>query len=383
MHMLVFEGWPTLLAGGQERSLFEAILALRNRGTDVTLAYEEEGELVLEYQAMGVKTFRIITRNLILKSFSSPQNIRNFVISLWRVLKQYRTAQGKWNLIHVNQYSDTTLAVLCGLILKIPVICHLRLVAPSYLSRQWRWGLGRCQLLICNSQYTAKTYIDAGIPSEKIAVIFEAIDTKEFCPASHAETTVLAQRKTRQVLYAGRISPEKGIEVLINAVAAARKADPRITLLVVGNPRGDKATAAYLRSLRELAYEKLGTAVEFRPATRNVVDLYRNADITVLPSVVDDSFPRVVIESMACGVPCLASRVGGIPEILKNGHDDMLFEREAYDELSARILKHINWRIDNPGIAVQCREKILNNFSAEKMHEQLFGVLHNLKAYGQ
>ena len=380
LSILAFEGWPTLLAGGQERSLYEVISGLRQRGFNITLAYEEDGELVPEYQALGVKTFKIITRNLLLRSFKSPRSIRDFVISLQRVMKDYRSPQGAWGLIYINQYFDVTLAALCGFILRVPVVCHLRLAAPPYLSRQFRWGLGRCQLLICNSQYTAQTYIDAGIPAEKIAVVLNAIDTDKFCPASDAETALLAQRKTRQVLYVGRIAPEKGIEVLINAVAAARKMDPRITLLVVGNPRGAESTAAYQESLREMAYKKLGTAVEFRPATPNVVDLYRDADVTVLPAVWDEPFGRVVIESMACGVPCLASRVGGIPEILKDGHEGMLFEREACDELAERIQHLINWRIDNPEIAVQCRQSVLDSFSSERMHEQLFDAFSKLGA---
>jgi glycosyltransferase involved in cell wall biosynthesis len=382
--MLVFEGWPTLLAGGQERSLFEVIGGLRARGVGVTLAYEEDGELVPEYQASGVKTFKIITRNLLLKSFKSPWSIRDFVVSLWRILNQSRAAKGKWNLIYINQYFDVTLAALCGLILRIPVVCHLRLAAPPYLSRQFRWGLGRCQLLICNSEYTAQTYIDAGIPPEKIAVVLNAIDTEKFSPADHAEAAFLAQRNTRQVLYVGRIAPEKGIEILIDAVAAARTMDPRITLLVVGNPRGgDGATAEYLESLRKLASEKLGAAVEFRPATPNVVDLYRDADVTVLPAVWDEPFGRVVIESMACGIPCLASRVGGIPEILKDGHEGMLFKSGASDQLSARIQSLINWRIDNPEIAVQCRERVLNNFSSERMHEQVFEALLKQRSFSR
>lgn len=380
LSVLVLEGWPTFLAGGQERSLYEVISGLRQRGANVSLAYEEDGELVPKYEALGVNTFKIITRNLLLKSLKSPWSIRDFVISLYRTLKEYRVSQNKWNLLYINQYFDVTLAALCGLILRVPVVCHLRLAAPPYLSRQFRWGLGRCQLLICNSQYTAKTYINAGISSKKIAVVLNAIDTRQFSPTSHAESEILASRKTRQVLYVGRIAPEKGIEILINAVASARKIDPRITLLVVGNPRGHEATAVYEKSLHELASDKLGSAVEFRPATPNVVDLYRNADLTVLPAVWDEPFGRVVIESMSCGVPCLASRVGGIPEIFKDGHEDMLFEREASEELSEKIQNLINWRIDQPEIAVQCREIILNNFSSERMHGQLFKALSTLTA---
>jgi glycosyltransferase involved in cell wall biosynthesis len=371
MHILAFEGWPTLLAGGQERSLFEVLSGLRRNSFDITLAYERNGELLPVYEEMGIRTVKILSRTLVLKSLRSPLSIFNFVRSLSRLLAESRSTRSKWTLIYINQYFDVTLAAICGAILKIPVVCHLRLAAPPYMSRQFRWGLNRCELLICNSHYTAKTYIDAGIRVDTINVVLNAIDTDRFSPPGRFETAMLAQRARKQVLYVGRIAPEKGLEILIEAVRLARIDDPRITLLVVGNPIGFERTAQYLDGLHRVAREKLGTAVEFRPATPDVVALYRDADLTVLPAVWEEPFGRVVIESMACGVPCLASRVGGIPEILRDDCAGLLFERSAPGELSARIREYIDWRTDNAELSTVCRERVLKNFNSVPMTNRL------------
>jgi glycosyltransferase involved in cell wall biosynthesis len=375
MHLLAIEGWPTLLAGGQERSLFEVICGLRSQGVDVTLAYEQEGDLVAEYQRRGVHTFQIVTRALILKSWRSPVYIWRFAASLWRILVQNRRARGTWTLIYINQYFDVTLAVLCGAILRIPVVCHLRLGAPPYLSRQFRWGLERCRLLVCNSHFTAKTYVDAGISMERIRVVHNAIDTDAFRPVADDESAMLARRSNRQVLYVGRISPEKGLEILIDAVTIARRVDPRINLLIVGNARGHEATSDYLASLRGRAQQRLGTSVQFREATDDPLQLYRNADLTVLPSVWDEPFGRVVIESLACGVPCLASRAGGVLEILTDELDGLMFEKGNAEDLASHIRTHIDWRIANPGLAVLCREKVLAKFSGATMNMRLLEKL--------
>ena len=375
MHILAIEGWPTLLAGGQERSLFEVISGLRSQGVDVTLAYEQEGELVAEYRRRGVHTFKVTTRALILKSLRSPIHVARFAVSLWKILAENRRARGAWTLIYINQYSDVTLAVLCGTILRIPVVCHLRLSALPYLSRQFRWGLERCKLLVCNSHFTARTYIDAGISKERIRVVHNAIDTDTFLPVGDAESAMLARRSNRQVLYVGRISPEKGLEVLIDAVAIARQHDPRINLMVVGNARGYGATDDYQASLRRRAQERLGAAAQFKEATDNPLELYRNADLTVLPSVWDEPFGRVVIESLSCGVPSLASRAGGVPEILTDELEGLLFEKGNAEDLASHIRTYIDWRIVNPRLAVLCREMVMARFSSVTMNMRLLEML--------
>lgn len=378
-HVLTFEGWPTLLAGGQERSLFEVVGGLRKRGITFTLAYEEEGDLIKQYQDMGIETFQISTRRVILKSRNAPRNLWNFVVSVLRILKRSQIEKHKWNLIYVNQYFDLPLAALCGMILKIPVVCHLRLTAPHYLSRQYRWGLNRCRLLVCNSHFTASTYQQAGISAEKMVVVHNAIDTEEFCPPSASELDYLIQRQTRQILYLGRIANTKGIETLINGMALARKTDDRLRLLVVGNIRGDHAaTSEYRQQLHNYAVEKLGNAVEFRSATPDVVELYRHADLVVLPSVWEESFGRVIIEAMACGVPCLASRVGGIPEILNEEFQEMLFQKNNSEELASLILHHVDWRQKNPDLGKRVREKIVKDFAIKAMHAKFFSILQGI-----
>lgn len=371
IRVLAFEGWPTLLAGGQERSLFEVLSALRLGGAHVSLAYERSGELLAAYNSIGISSFKILTRNVVLKSIRAPINILEFVFSVARIISRGYISRNKWNIIYVNQYFDVTLAAVCGLILGIPVVCHLRLAAPSYLSRQFRWGLKSCKFIICNSEFTAKTYIDFGIPKEKISVVLNAIDTDVFSPPNAPSTEAMLLKKTRQVLYVGRICPEKGVEILIEAVARARERDSRIKLLIVGNPHPVGAvTASYLAQVTKMAAELLGAAVEFRSATPNVLELYRDSDLTVLPSVWDEPFGRVVIESMSCGTPCLASRVGGIPEIMSD-HDGLMFERGAVDELANKLVSLVNWRTDDPGLGTDCRELVLCKFASERMNSQI------------
>jgi glycosyltransferase involved in cell wall biosynthesis len=208
-----------------------------------------------------------------------------------------------------------------------------------------------------------------------MVVLHNSIDTRVFCPADEGEAAGLAGRPTRLVLYVGRLSPEKGIETLIRAVRISRSRDSRIRLLVVGNARGYGATASYLEQLKVFADSLLGGAAEFRPAMSDVVGVYRSADITVLPTIWEEAFGRVIIESMACGIPCLASRSGGVPEILTGELGDLLFDKGNAEDLSSKIDKYVDWRLVNPEISVLCRTKVLNEFSSEVGRDRLLKVL--------
>lgn len=376
LHILAMEGWPTLLAGGQERSLFEVVTGLRQAGVEVTLAYEEEGDLVPRYQALGVATFQIPVRNLQLKSRRVITNTLRFATAVARILRQQRRQARPVNLIYVNQYFDTPLAALCGRLLGVPVVCHLRLPAPEYLSRQYRWGLNRCAKLIANSQFTAETYVQAGLPRERIVVIHNAIDTDIFTPPSPEQREALATRDYRQVLYVGRITPEKGIDTLIEAMALARQQDPRLRLLVVGNVRGaHTATAGYHEALQARGRELLGDGVEFRPATPDVISLYHQADLVVLPSRWEEPFGRVLIEAMACGVPCIGARIGGIPEVLNGAFEKFLFRADDKDDLAGIILELSDWGTTCAQLSSMTREHVINQFSHSRMRETMMKEL--------
>lgn len=374
MHILAFESWPTLLAGGQERSLFEVICGLRDRGVRVTLAYEKEGELLPEYERRGVHTVRVRCRILHWRTWRLFPATLCFVVAILKLVMQGRRGD-RWTLIYLNQYFDAPVAAICATLLRIPVVCHLRLAAPAYLSRQFRWGLRRCKLLICNSEYTAKTYLEAGFPKHSIAVVHNAIDVRTFAPASDLAT--LAARTERLVLYVGRISPEKGIEVLLRAAASAKAQDPRIRLLIVGSARGHGATTMYVDDLRKQAHARLGDAVEFREATADVACLYRTVDLTVLPSIWDEPFGRVVIESMACGVPCIASSGGGVPEILVGDLEVLQFRKGDSAELCSRILTFVDWRVKQPELGASCRRRVIQSFAVESAHKSLFALLES------
>ena len=138
------------------------------------------------------------------------------------------------------------------------------------------------------------------------------------------------------MLYAGRISPEKGVEDLIRSVPALAGDCPKAKLILLGdgNLKDD------LRSLiKSLGLEMM---VELRPAVprQELVDWYNAADLVCLPSH-REGRPNTILEALACARPILATEVGGVPELIESGVNGCLVpphDPEKFGRTAARLL---------------------------------------------
>ncbi len=151
----------------------------------------------------------------------------------------------------------------------------------------------------------------AGIPAARIRSIPNGVDTRRFVPADPPERRrarrALALPPVPVVLYAGRLSPEKGVDVLIDGWAEARRRGALGTLCLVGDGPERQALAQRARD-----HGILG-AVRFAGATDDVSPWLRAADVFALPSR-EEGLSLALLEAMASGLPVVASHVGGTPD---------------------------------------------------------------------
>lgn len=137
------------------------------------------------------------------------------------------------------------------------------------------------------------------------------------------------------------VRPRKGIEVLLEAIALLGDDRNRITLEVIGGFE----TSDYEASVRKLV-EKLGLekTIHFRGFTKDVPAVMRTLDAMVLPSLFGEGMPMVVLEALACGVPVIATKVEGTPEVVRDGKEGVLAEPQDPKSLSEAIRKFISSR---------------------------------------
>jgi D-inositol-3-phosphate glycosyltransferase len=161
-----------------------------------------------------------------------------------------------------------------------------------------------------------------GADPRRVAVIPCGVDVELFRPRAAAPARArLGLDAEHVLLFVGRLTPIKGLETLLRALAVLRSdglAAARLTLLVVGGTKGEEAGSEHLR---RLAHELgIGPWVDFRgPQPQDVLpDYYAAADLCLMPSRYE-SFGMVALEAMASGVPVIASRAGGLAVTVQDG----------------------------------------------------------------
>lgn len=179
--------------------------------------------------------------------------------------------------------------------------------------RQIRWGLRQAHGVVAVSQALAGRLVELGIDSERISVLYNGVDPARFHPVPRGEARQALGfgEDERVVLYVGNIQPSKGCGELMQAFLQLRERVPGLKLVYVG-------AGPQVRSLTEQAAAAgAADAVHFagRLAHEKIVQWFGAADVFCLPSHAE-GVPNVVLEAMACGTPVVATRVGGIPEVL-------------------------------------------------------------------
>jgi len=184
----------------------------------------------------------------------------------------------------------------------------------------------------------------------EIYVIPNGIDLAGFNNLSKSEMRKKLQinKEDKIILFVGRFRPEKGLEYLVKAMSIIKEKDREAKLLLAGEGPEEE-------NLRNLIFEKQLT--EFITFTgqiphENVKDYMVASDIFVLPSLTE-GFPNVLLEAMACGLPIVASKITGIPEIVINGENGFLVESKSPKEIAEKLLFLLN----NP----ELRKKISRN----------------------
>ncbi|WP_052374103.1 glycosyltransferase family 4 protein [Chondromyces apiculatus] len=180
-------------------------------------------------------------------------------------------------------------------------------------------ALQRCQRVIAVSAALGERVEELGVPHERVTVLHNAVDGARFTPQDKApaRATLGIPEGVKLVLYAGYHLPEKGVDVLIEAMGKLdRMGRHDIHLLTVGGgpllePLKARAAALGLGERARL----LGWALP-----KDIPGYMAACDVFCLPSR-REGCPNVVLEALASGRPVVASRVGGVPELVREGDD--------------------------------------------------------------
>lgn len=192
-----------------------------------------------------------------------------------------------------------------------PVLYAHNHVLRTYSAREARRVLGSAELVVCVSDFLADQ-VRSDLPTDlraRVVTVRNGVDLAQFALPRPPRGGPL------RVAYVGRVIPDKGVHVLLDAVASLRRRDLELT--VVGRPgfAADAPLTEYERGLRRRAAETVSPVrfTSFVPRAGLAAILART-DVVVVPSIWDEPFGLTALEGMAAGAAVVASSAGGLPE---------------------------------------------------------------------
>ncbi|MBI4783350.1 MAG: glycosyltransferase family 4 protein [Oscillatoriophycideae cyanobacterium NC_groundwater_1537_Pr4_S-0.65um_50_18] len=381
MHLIVLENEPSSYRGGQELSLIDICQGLHRRGHRISLLYKKSGDLLQHYQSFCSDITCVDEYKL------KAKNLLRFVSSLHQTAQAITTESQ--SLVYCNQYQESFFGYGLACLKAIPFVCHLRLPPPTTLGIQSRLGLWGAKQLIAISQQTQQDWIAAGFSHQKFNTVYNGIDLEKSQEKIQPHTTsaiaqtqppILTSPMTAPVIaYVGRLDKVKGVETLLKAIALLKLEEPHLHLLIAGKPLIQNAR--YQDFLIQLAHQLgIESNVSFLGHVSSPTKIYHASHVAVLPSLWPEPFGRTILEAMACGVPVVASQVGGIPEVLSGEFAQGLFQPGNAEDLAAKIRHTLNWQSQDINLRQRCRDHVGDRFPLTKTVEGVEQVM--FKALG-
>ena len=350
--------------GGAERQLMDLAPLLQKKGIETHIITRRLTGTVAYEIIKGVPVYRLPT--LKDKTFSSIL----FTLNALKLIRKLNP-----DLIHAHELiSPATTALLAKWFFGYPLVITVHRSGPlGEISRLKSRNFGKYRLkVICRnidmfiiiSNEIDQELANEDVPAQKRVFIPNGVDVKRFAPPrpgikQKLRASLGLPLDSKIVVFAGRFSPEKRVANLIKVWPDVRKNIPVALLLLLGN-----GPEEYL--LRQMA----GDGVLFGGGQSNVLPYLQVSDLFVLPSIAE-GVSVALLEAMSCGLPVVATSVGGAPEIIQHQKTGWLISPDDTNGLLSGILTLLSDEDSGEQLGKNAREYVSRNCDINKSADLL------------
>jgi glycosyltransferase involved in cell wall biosynthesis len=348
-------------AGGQVVAL-QLARAARAAGHECAFVAPDDGPFLEQARAEGFATHRVELGRL----FRLDGALR-----LALLLRRERA-----DVLHTHTpLVATILGRMSGRLARVPVVSHVHIenhFPPRPLQAAlYRWldnvTARSSAALVTVSHATKEALERQGYPRGRIAVVYNGV-----APASAEPATLDLPAGRKVVGEIARLAEVKGQRTLVRACA---ELDVSVVLVGADLEQG----GAYRRLLeREAAALGMADRVTFTGYRADASALLRAFDVLALPSTIE-GLPLVVLEAMAAGVPVVATPVGGVGELVRDGETGLLVPPEDPEALAAALRRLLDEPETAQRLAEAARAQVAERFSERVMCERVLAVYEDLR----
>jgi glycosyltransferase involved in cell wall biosynthesis len=307
------------------------------------------------------------------------KTLRNFLVSFSfciRLLGALIRSRKEYDIVHFHGaslpliFNVIPLKLMRKKIIAKVAGAKMKIEAGSFLGTYVFIGhifisiLKRVDAFVAISSEIREDLIRDGFESKAIREIPNFIMPDQFYPLTNPSEKKQLRKdigiseESLVLTFSGRLVKRKRVDVLLRAIADAVKSRPDIIVIILGHGEMKEDLE---RLAAELGIQK---NMMFRSFVRNIRDYLHITDIFVFPSE-KEGMPNAVLEAMACGLPVIASRIGGVVDVIRDRKNGLLVEPRDPDGLRDAILELCEKQELRTSLAEEACATIRDNFSAE------------------
>ncbi len=349
--MRILQILPELKSGGVERGTVDLAKYLRKNGHHAVVV-SAGGPLVGDLTSAGVTHYTLPVHK------KSPFALFHSVKALVKIVRKESI-----DVMHARSRVPALIAFLASRRTQVPFIttCH-GFYSKHFLSRMMGWG----KIVIVASHIIGKRMRDDfSVPHHKIRFIPRGVNLEEFKlrPSDALNPPIIG--------LIGRLTPIKGHPLFLKAMARVTRVFPGVKVQIIG----DTDKPQYREELSALARRLgLGHCVEFLGTRYDIPQLLSQMSVLAAPSVGEEAFGRVVIEAGACGVPVVATQIGGLVDIIENGKEGLLVPPDDPRLLAEALIRLLKDREFAMQCAANLRKKVEKEYTLDLMFERTLEV---------
>lgn len=294
-----------------------------------------------------------------------------------RIIKKHRI-----DLVYANAPRTLLWGTLAAKLAGIPVAWHIHLILNGYKEKLLARMLLKLGVdhVICVSEAVAESFITDLHRPKQLSIVYNGADLAKYGPAACGDIfrqEFCLEPGQPAIGIIGQISAAKGHETFIRAAKAILQKFPRARFFVVGGSSFGDAGEDFVNSIRLLAHE-LGVEgkVIFTGQRSDIPNVIAGLDVVILPSLVPEACPRVIIETMASGKVIIAAGNGAAPEIITHGEDGFLFSPGNVGELTDIVETVLSDPLIREKINKNARAKAESSFSLGNYTGQIVVILN-------
>lgn len=314
--------------GGQENRIFKEMVAMREQGHHLEAICQPDAQLTPRLREAGFTVHAI-----------PMDGVYNLIKGAWQVSRILKRSQ--IDVLNTHSRRDTLVAGLGARLAGTPLIVrtrHLSNRVGSLLS--YTWIPHRVTTV---SQYVRKHLIDRGVPAEHIKTIYSPIVVPERVASSTLRDELGLSQSDVVVGCVAVMRATKGHRLLVDAMQILMQDRPNLHLVLIGS--GSPVYEQIQAHIRQIG---LSSRIHMLGTRRDVPNLLSGCDLFALPTQQEAS-GTVFVEAAACGLPVVATDVGGVSEMMRPGETGFLVPAQDADALRLALAK----LIDDPDLRVK------------------------------